>query len=325
MRLLSLLGALAFALAGAAGAQAQSFPSKPITILVPVPAGGITDTIARIIGERMKTSLGQPVIVENVPGGGGTIAATRLLRSAPDGSTIGIGQWTTHVGAGAMFPVTFDYLKDFEPIAMLSTGPVWIIGRKDFPAKDIKELIAWLKANPGKATGGTVGVGSVVHMCQIYVANAIGTTMQYVPYRGAAPLMTDLLAGQIDLSCPEAGQALSQYRAGTIKAYAVLTPKRWFAAPEVPTLDEVGVPNVHFPFWHALWAPKGTPNDVIAKLNAAVVEALADPAIRQKFTDFGHEVAQREQQTPAGLAAVQKADIEKWWPIIKAANIPQQQ
>ena len=224
-----------------------------------------------------------------------------------------------------MYPVTFDYLKDFEPIAMLSTGPVWIIGRKDFPAKDIKELIAWLKANPGKATGGTVGVGSVVHMCQIYVANAIGTTMQYVPYRGAAPLMTDLLAGQIDLSCPEAGQTLSQYRAGTIKAYAVLTPKRWFAAPDVPTLDEVGVPNVHFPFWHALWAPKGTPKDVIAKLNAAVVEALADPAIRQKFTDFGHEVAPREQQTPEGLAAVQKADIEKWWPIIKAANIPQQQ
>jgi tripartite-type tricarboxylate transporter receptor subunit TctC len=325
MRLLAFLGACAVALAEATGAQAQSFPSKPVTILVPVPAGGITDTIARIIGERMKTSLGQPVIVENVPGGGGTIAATRLLRSAPDGTTIGIGQWTTHVGAGAMYPVTFDYLKDFEPIAMLSTGPVWIIGRKDFPAKDIKELIAWLKANPGKATGGTVGVGSVVHMCQIYVANAIGTTMQYVPYRGAAPLMTDLLAGQIDLSCPEAGQTLSQYRAGTIKAYAVLTPKRWFAAPDVPTLDEVGVPNVHFPFWHALWAPKGTPKDAIAKLNAAVVEALADPAIRQKFTDFGHEVALREQQTPEGLAAVQKADIEKWWPIIKAANIPLQQ
>jgi tripartite-type tricarboxylate transporter receptor subunit TctC len=204
---------------------------------------------------------------------------------------------------------------------MLSIGPLWIIGRKDFPAKDTRELIAWLKANPNKATGGTIGIGSAIHMCLIYFADKTGTTMQYVPYRGAAPMLQDMLAGQIDLSCPEAGQTLSQYRAGNFKAYAVLTEKRWFAAPDVPTMDEIGVPGVHFPFWHGLWAPKGTPKDIIARLNAAVVDSLADPAVRQRLTEFGHEVAPRNMQTPEGLYATHKADVEKWGPIIKAANI----
>ncbi len=308
-------------LAGIGIAAAQSYPSRPITMIVPFAAGGITDIVARLVSERMKTSLGQPVIAENVAGAGGTIGVTRLFRSAPDGYTLAIGQWTSHVGAGAMYSLPFDYLKDFEPVSMLSIGPLWIIARNDLPAKDLRELIAWLKANPGKASAATIGPGSGAHMCLVYFQNMSGTSFQFVPYRGAAPAMQDLLAGQIDLFCPEAGQTLSQYRAGSIKAYAVLTQKRWFAAPEVPMIDEAGVPGLHMPFWHGLWAPKGTPKDVIATLNGAVVDALADPAVRRRLTDLGHEIAPREQQSPAALAAYHKAEIEKWWPIIKAANI----
>ena len=320
MRKLLLAVALAV-LAGVGGAVAQSYPSRPITMIVPFAAGGITDIVARLVAERMKASLGQPVIAENVTGAGGTIGTTRLFRSAPDGYTVAIGQWTSHVGAGAMYSLPFDLLKDFEPVSMLSIGPLWIIARKDLPAKDLRELIAWLKANPGKASAATIGPGSGAHMCLVYFQNMTGTRFQFVPYRGAAPAMQDLLAGQIDLFCPEAGQTLSQYRAGSIKAYAVLTQKRWFAAPDVPMIDEAGVPGLHFPFWHGLWAPKGTPKDIVATLNAAVVDALADPAVRQRLTELGHEIAPREQQSPAALAAYHKAEIEKWWPIIKAANI----
>ncbi len=316
-----LLAVVLSALAGTGSAAAQSYPSRPITMIVPFAAGGITDIVARLVSERMKTSLGQPVIAENVAGAGGTIGVSRLFRSAPDGYTLAIGQWTSHVGAGAMYSLPFDHLKDFEPVSMLSIGPLWIIARKDLPAKDLRELIAWLKANPGKASAATIGPGSGAHMCLVYFQNMTGTSFQFVPYRGAAPAMQDLLAGQIDLFCPEAGQTLSQYRAGSIKAYAVLTQKRWFAAPEVPMIDEAGVPGLHMPFWHGLWAPKGTPKDVIATLNGAVVDALAYPAVRQRLTDLGHEIAPREQQSPAALAAYHKAEIEKWWPIIKAANI----
>ena len=320
MRGLSVAVALAI-LAGTAGAAAQGYPSRPITMIVPFAAGGVTDIVARIVSERMKTSLGQPVIVENVSGAGGTIGVTRLFRAAPDGYTLAVGQWTSHVGAGAMYPVPFNYLSDFEPVSMLSTAPLWIIGRSNLPAKDLKELIVWLKANPDKASAATTGLGSGIHMCLVYFQNMTGTKFPLAPYRGAAPLMQDMVAGQIDLSCPEAGQTLPQYRAGSIKAYAVLTGKRWFAAPEVPTIDEAGVPGLHFPFWHGLWAPKGTPKDVIAKLNAAAVEALADAGVRQRFNELGHEIAPRELQTPEALAAYHKAEIDKWWPIIKAANI----
>jgi tripartite-type tricarboxylate transporter receptor subunit TctC len=302
-------------------AQAQTYPSRPITVIVPFAAGGVTDIVARIVTDRMKTSLGQPVVVENIAGAGGTIGVTRLYRSPPDGYTLVVGQWTSHVGAGAMYSVPFDYLKDFEPISMLSIAPLWIIGRASLPAKDLKELIAWLKANPDKASSATTGLGSGIHMCLVYFQNKTGTKFPMAPYRGAAPLMQDLLAGQIDLSCPEAGQTLPHYRAGRIKAFAVLTEKRWFAAPDVPTIDEAGVPGLHFPFWHGMWAPKGTPPDVIAKINAAIVESLADPGVRQRFTELGHEVAAREQQSPQALAAMHKAEIEKWWPIIKAENI----
>ena len=238
--------------AGIAGAAAQTYPSRPITLIVPFAAGGVTDIVARIVGDRMKTSLGPSVIVENVSGAGGTIGVTRLYRAPPDGYTLVVGQWTSHVGAGAMYPVPFDYLDDFDPVSMLSIGPLWIIGRTNLPAKDLGELIAWLKANPDKASAGTTGLGSGIHMCLVYFQNMTGTRFPLAPYRGAAPLMQDLLAGQIDLSCPEAGQTLPQYRAGGIKAYAVLTQKRWFAAPDVPTIDEAGVPGLHFPFWHAV-------------------------------------------------------------------------
>ena len=314
--------ALAFAMwAAVIGAHAQTYPSRPITVIVPFAAGGVTDIVARIVSERMKTALGQSVIIENVSGAGGTIGVTRLFRAAPDGYTLVVGQWTSHVGAGAMYPVPFDYLNDFEPVSMLSLAPLWIVGRSSLPAKDLRELIAWLKANPDKASAATTGLGSGIHMCLVYFQNMTGTKFPLAPYRGAAPLMQDMLAGQIDLSCPEAGQTLPQYRAGHIKAYAVLTEKRWFAAPDVPTIDEAGVPGLHFPFWHAIWAPKGTPKDVIARLNAAVVETLADPGVRQRFNELGHEIAPREQQSPAALAAYHKAEIDKWWPIIKAANI----
>jgi tripartite-type tricarboxylate transporter receptor subunit TctC len=320
--LIKLSIALIFAmLAALSGVTAQTYPSRPVTVIVPFAAGGVTDIVARIVSERMSKALGQSVIIENVSGAGGTIGVTRLFRAAPDGYTLVVGQWTSHVGAGAMYPVPFDYLNDFEPVSMLSIAPLWIIGRSNLPAKDLRELIAWLKANPDKASAATTGLGSGIHMCLVYFQNMTGTKFPLAPYRGAAPLMQDMLAGQIDLSCPEAGQTLPQYRAGSIKAYAVLTQKRWFAAPDVPTIDEAGVPGLHFPFWHAIWAPKGTPKDVIAKLNAAVVETLADPGVRQRFNELGHEIAPREQQSPAALAAYHKAEIEKWWPIIKAANI----
>ena len=319
MRKLAAAMALAVA-SGIAGAMAQSYPSRPVTVIVPFAAGGVTDIVARIVSERMRTSLGQPMIVENVSGAGGTIGVTRLFRAAPDGYTVAVGQWTSHVGAGAMYPVPFDYLGDFEPVSLISTAPLWI-ARSDLPAKDLKELIAWLKANPDKASAAITGLGSGIHMCLVYFQNMTGTRFPLAPYRGAAPLMQDMLAGQIDLSCPEAGQTLPQYRAGSIKAYAVLTQKRWFAAPDVPTIDEAGVPGLHFPFWHGMWAPKGTPKDVVARLNVAVVDALADAGVRQRFNELGHEIVPREQQMPEALAAYHQAEIAKWWPIIKAANI----
>jgi tripartite-type tricarboxylate transporter receptor subunit TctC len=310
-------------LAATGGASAQPYPSRPVTLIVPFPAGGITDITARIVAEGMRAHLGQPVIVENVPGAGGTIGVTRLARATPDGYTIGIGQWTSHVGGGAMYNLPFDLHKDLQPISLVSVGPLWIIGRKTLPANNLQELIAWLKANP-KATGATIGVGSAAHLCFLDFEQETGTSFVIVPYRGAAPAMQDLLAGQIDIFCPEAGQTLPQYRAGSVKAFAVLTEKRWFAAPDVPTIAEAGAPGLLFPFWHGLWAPKGIPAEALAKLDAAVQAALADPATRKRFTDLGHEVAPVERQTPEGFAAYYQAETDKWWPIIKAANLKAQ-
>ena len=307
--------------AGIAGGQAQGFPSKQVTMIVPFPAGGGSDILARIVADHMRRSLGQPVIVENVGGAGGTIGTARVARSPADGYTIGFGQWTSHVGSGALFPMTFDLLKDLAPVAALTTAKLWLIGRGDLPPNNLKELIAWLKANPDKATAGTIGAGSGTQLCLIYLQQNTGTKFQLVPYRGTAPIFTDLLAGHVDLTCPEAGQTLALYRSGKIKAYAVMDGTRWFAAPDVPTTDEAGAPGLHMTFWYGLWAPAGTPRDIVARLNAAVIDTFADPTVRQRLTDEGHVIPTREQLTPEALGAHHKAEIEKWWPMIKAAGI----
>jgi tripartite-type tricarboxylate transporter receptor subunit TctC len=289
-------------------ARAQTYPSRPITIVAPFPAGGATDIVSRTLAEGMKAPLGQTILVENVTGASGTIGSGRVVRAEPDGYTLVIGQWSSHVGAGVLYRLPYHVLHDFEPISVLTTSPLWILGKNDLPAKDLKELIAWLKANPDKASVATVGAGSASHMCMVYFQDATGTRFQYVPYRGAAPVMQDLIAGQVDLSCLEAGQTLANYRAGKFRVFAVMAKQRFFPAPDVPTVDEAGTPGLHFPFWHGMWAPKGTPKPVIARLNAAVAAA---------FT----ELPSREQQTPEALYAHHKAEIDKWWPIIRAANI----
>jgi tripartite-type tricarboxylate transporter receptor subunit TctC len=321
MKLTSFAVALAATLGCIAGAHGQAFPSRPVTIIVPFPAGGPNDTLARILAERMKTSLGQPVIVENVTGAGASIGVVRAAQAAPDGHTLSIGNWTSHVGGGAMYPAAHDAILDMLPVALVSATPLMIVGKNDLPPKDAKELVAWLKANPGKASAATVGAGSGAHICLLYFQQKTGTSFQLVPYRGGAPVMQDLVAGQIDMFCAEASQTLTFLRGGKMKAYAVMSKARWPSAPDVPTMDEVGVSGMYISFWNGLWVPKGTPKDVVAKLDAAVVETLADPAVRQRLTELGHVIATREEQTPEGLAAFHKAEIDKWWPIIKAANI----
>jgi tripartite-type tricarboxylate transporter receptor subunit TctC len=316
-----MLATVVVALAGITDGRAQSPPSRPITIVVGFPAGGPTDTVARVLAERMKATLGESVIVENQAGAAGTIAGHRVAQADPDGHTLSLGQWTTNVGAVAVFPVQYDVLKDFEPIALLTSSKLWIVARKDLPADDVKELVEWLKANPGKANAASVGVGSAAHVCLVDLKNRSGTDFQLVTYRGGAPAMQDLAGGQADFSCLEAGQTLALYRAGKLKIIGVAGKTRWFGAPEVPTLAEGGLPGVEIEFWHGLWAPKNTPKTVIAKLNAAVVEAFADPAVRKRFADIGHSLPAPEQLTPQVLFAHHKSEIEKWWPIMKAAGI----
>ena len=288
---------------------------------MPFPAGGPSDTLARILGERMRISLGQPVVVETVTGAGASLGVVRAAQSAPDGYTLSIGNWTSHVGAGAMYPAAHDALLDLQPIARISATPLMIVGKNTLPPQNAGELIAWLKANPGKASAATVGAGSGAHVCLLYFAQKTGTSFQLVPYRGGAPVMQDLVAGQIDMFCAEASQTLSFLRSGAMKAFAIMSKERWPGAPEVPTMDEVGVPGMYISFWNGLWVPKATPKEIIARLNAAVVDTLADPTVRQRLTELGHVIATREEQTPEGLGAFHKAEIEKWWPLIKAANI----
>jgi tripartite-type tricarboxylate transporter receptor subunit TctC len=313
---------LALALAACShAAGAQTYPSRPITMIVPLPAGGAVDVLARIMAEGMRASLGQPVVVENISGAGGTLATSRVVRAAPDGYTLGIGTSVQYVMNGALYPLAYDLVKDFEPIALLPTVPYWIIARKGMPAGNLSEMIAWLKANPDKASAGIVGVGGSGHLCLINLQNATGTRFQFVPYRGGAPELQDLLGGQIDLSCDLAANSLPMVRAGRIKAFAVMTRTRWFAAPEVPTADEAGLGGIYVSNWIGLWAPRATPRDIIAKLNAAVVAAMGDPTLRGKIAEQGMEIPAADQQTPNALGAYQKAEIEKWWPIIKAAGV----
>ena len=295
--------------------------SRPITIVLPFPAGGATDILARTMADRMRASLGAPIVVENVPGAGGSVGVGRAARAVPDGYTISLGNWASHVGTGAIYPVQYDVLKDLEPVSRLADTPLWIVARRNLPARDMKELIDWLKASEGKASAGTVGVGSGAHLCGIYLQHITGARFQFVPYRGGGPAMQDLVAGQVDFMCDMAANSLPQVRDGRIKAIALMAKNRWFAAPEISTVDELGVPGLHMSLWHGLWLPKGTPKDVIAKLNDAVVTALADPTLQQRFSGLGHEIPPREQQTPEALGAYHKAEIEKWWPLIKAAGI----
>ena len=299
----------------------QSYPVRPITVIVPFPPGGVTDTVGRVLAERMKETLGQAVVVENMSGAGGTIGSARVARAAPDGYTLVVGQWTSHVGGGALYTLQYDTVNDFAPVSLLTTAPLWIVGPSTLPAKDLRELIEWLKANPNRASGATTGVGSGAHVCLLEFQNRTGTRIQLVPYRGAAPIMQDLLGNQIELSCLEASQTLPHYRSGKFRAFGVVTRNRWFLAPEVPTMEEGGVPGMQMPFWHGLWAPKGTAPEIIAKLNAAVVTAFADPSLQKRFAEMGHEIPPRDQLTPETLATHHKAEVAKWWPIIKAANL----
>jgi tripartite-type tricarboxylate transporter receptor subunit TctC len=302
-------------------ARAEIYPSRPVTIIVPVPPGGVADPIARILADHLTLTLGQPMVVENVSGAGGSIGVGRAARAAPDGYTLSIGNWLSHVGASAVYPVQYDVLKDFEAVSLLTNSPIVITARKDFPASDLKELIAWLKANPDKASAATVGAGSASHVSGVYFQRATGTRFQFVPYRGGGPAVQDEVAGHVDLMFNEATGALPYVLNHQIKTYAVLAKTRWFAAPEIPTSEELGVPGINISFWHGLWVPKGTPKEIVAKLNAAVVDALADPTVRKRLTDIGQEIFPRDKQTPEALYAFHRDEIDKWWPIIKAANI----
>ncbi len=306
------------AFVGIAGAQAQAYPSRQITIVVPFPPGGSTDVAGRIMAEKMRPLLGQPVIIENVGGAGGSIAVGRVARAAPDGYTIDIGQWDTHVGS-IIYPLNYDLQKDFEPIGLISVNPQLMVARKALPADDLKGLVAWMKANPGKIT--FVNQNAAAQVSGILLQQLTGTQVQFIPYRGAGPAMTDLISGQVDLLVVQGAVALPQVRGGTIKAIVNLSPNRSASMPDIPTSDEGGVPGLYMSGWFGFFAPRSTPKDIIDKINSAMVQVLADPAVRTRFAELGLDVASREQQTPEGLAAFQKAEIEKWWPIIRAANV----
>jgi tripartite-type tricarboxylate transporter receptor subunit TctC len=312
------------ALAGIATAHAQTYPTRPVTLIVPYPAGGPSDTLARVLAEGMRGPLGQPVIIENLSGAGGSLGTGRVARSAPDGYTLSLGHVQTHVINGATQNLNYDLVKDFEPVTLIADTPQWIVAKAAFPAGNLKEMIAWMKANPGKATAGTVGVGGPTDIAGIMFQKSTGTAFQFVPYRGGAPLIQDLIAGQIDLTFGQAANYLGPVRAGKLKPYAVLASKRWWAAPDVPTIQEAGGPELVSTFWHGMWVAKGTPKDIVVKLNAAVSQALEEPAVKKRFSDIGQDIWPRDKQNPAALAAQQQAEIERWWPIIKAAGIKTQ-
>ena len=305
-------------------ARADDYPSKPITVIVPFPAGGPTDAIIRNLGERMRVSLSQPLIVEYVTGAGGTVGTTRAQRAAPDGYTIICGHFGTHATNGAVYQLPYDLVTDFTPISLLPRNPYLIVATNNLPPNNLAEFMAYLKANPGKVNMGHPGVGTGPHLLALQLANLAGSTMNYVPYRGSGPAMTDMISGQIDLMVDQVQTSSGHIRQGTIKAFAIAADKRTAAAPDVPTVDEAGVPGLHMSLWYGFWAPPGTPQPIVAKLNAAVQDALADPDVRARLTTFGMEIPPREQQTAAALVAQQKADIATWWPIIKAAGIKAQ-
>jgi tripartite-type tricarboxylate transporter receptor subunit TctC len=319
MRKLFLAGFAVLALGGVA--EAQNYPSHPITIIVPFSAGGPSDAMTRILAERMKTTLGEALIIENVTGAGGSIGVGRAVRSPPDGYTISFGHLGTHVANGAIYKLGYDLVADLEPVALLPSNPMIIVSKNAIPAKSLGELLAWLKSKPAPATAGTAGAGSGSHIAGLYFENVSGLKLQYVPYRGTAPAMNDLVAGQIDIIVDQTSNSISQVRAGTIRAYAVTDSKRVESAPDIPTTDEAGLSGFHMTLWSGLWVPKGTPKDIVDKLNAAAVEALNDPAVRKQLENLGLQMPPKDQLSPQALGAWQKAEIAKWWPIIKAANV----
>jgi tripartite-type tricarboxylate transporter receptor subunit TctC len=324
MKRIGLAGALCALVALAAGtvvAAADDYPSHPITMMVGFPPGGPTDTLARILGEAMKKTLGQTIVIDDVTGAGGTIATGRVVHASPDGYTIGIGNWTSHVGSPAMYPLDYDVLKDLQPISLLTSSPLWILSKNALPPKTPAELYAWLKAQTRPVTFGTVGTGSPAELVGIQLAKAIGAHFQFVPYRGAAPVYNDLTSGQIDMACLEASGSYPSVAAGRFKAFAVTTATRWPKSPDTPTLDETGVTNVNLAFWHGLWTAKGVPQPIVDKLDAAVKTALADPATKKRIEGLGQVIFPVAQQTPAGLRAYQTAEIDKWWPVMKAAGL----
>ncbi len=302
-------------------ASAETYPSRPITIVVPFSAGGPSDAMARILGERMKQSLGEVLLIENVTGAGGSIGVGRAVRSAPDGYTVSFGHLGTHVANGAIYKLGYDLVADLEPVVLLPSNPMIIVSKNAVPAKSLKELLDWLKSRPAPPTAGTAGAGSGSHIAGLYFESVSGIKLQYVPYRGTGPALNDLVAGQIDIIVDQTSNSINQVRAGNIRAYAVTDSRRVENAPDVPTVDEAGLPDFHMTLWSGLWVPKGTPKEIIAKLNAAAIAALNDPAVTKQLENLGLQMPPKDQLTPEALGAWQKAEIAKWWPMIKAANV----
>jgi tripartite-type tricarboxylate transporter receptor subunit TctC len=313
--------AILFGLVSNGGASAQNYPTHAITMIVPFPAGGATDTLARYLAEQMHGVLGQPVIIENVGGAAGSIGVGRAVRSPADGYTLSIGTSTTHMLTGGLYALPFDLLKDLEPIILISSEPLLIVGKKSLPADDLKGLIAWLKANPDKASVGIAGVGATGQLTGISFQKETATKFQFVPYRGNAPAMQDLLAGQIDFMIEPSSNFKSLVAAGSVKPYAITGKTRLPSSPDIPTADEAGLPGFFASLWYGLWVPKDTPKQIVAKLNATMKQVLADPMVQKRFDELGIQITPLAQQTPEALRAFQKAEMERWWPIIKAANI----
>jgi tripartite-type tricarboxylate transporter receptor subunit TctC len=316
-----LLAILLFTLAAGMASAQEVYPARPITMVVPYPPGGVTDTLARLLAEHMRASLGQPIVIEDLGGAGGSVGVGRVARAAPDGYTIILGNSENFVLNPAVLTLQYDVVADFEPVVLLPAYPMLIVSKNAVPAKDLKELIAWIKADAGKITQGTVGYGTAQHLCGLSMQKAIGVNWQLVPYRGGPPAMQDMLAGQMDIMCTASGSFLPLVRNGQVRAYAITAKTRAAAAPDIPTVDEAGLPGLYVSVWNGIWAPKGTPKAATLKLNAAAVQALANPELRQRVTDLALEMPATDQLTPEALAALQKSEIDKWWPIIKAAGI----